>query len=384
MLWGAIGAFATFAPITAFDLTHRQSSAPALYGAYFLAAAGAARMVGRAMDRWGRRPGLAAGYVALAAGGGLTAIAVAVDSFPLFLVAAVLSGGGVGPAQLGRAAVADMYPPERRGRAIGTVLVAGTVGAVAGPPLAGGVHGAARALGWPDPLIAPWLLVPILSAVALALVMALRPDPRDLAAEGPTGAIPRRPGEILRLRPGFVAAATVAAAQAVMVTFMGVVPVVMHAHGTPEVTVSLVVSAHLAGMFALSPVVGAVLDRWGRRVGLSGGALLLAAGVLLSLASGTWVPAFGLALVGLGWSGAYLGSTAVVSDLSAPVERAGALGLTDLIGSLSAAVGVLSGAVVLEAGGVPALAVGALVLLGGVVSLVLWLREPAGPVPAGG
>jgi MFS family permease len=379
-LWGSIGVSAAFGPITTFELTHRESSAAVMLGLYFLAAATSARVIGRSMDRVGRRLGLAVGYAVLAAGGVVVAVGAGVGSFAAVLVGGMLLGAGVGAGQLGRGAVADMYPPDRRGRAIGTLLVAGTAGAVGGPPLAGGIH--ALAGGWDRPLIAPWLLIPVLAGVGLALVAALRPDPRDLAAEGPSGAPARRPGQILRLRPGLVAVCTVATAQVVMVTFMGVVPVVLHAHGTSAVTVSLVVSFHLAGMFAFSRFVGAALDRWGRRTGLMGGAALLAGGVLLALVTGTVVPSVGLFLVGVGWSAAYLGSTAVVSDLATPVERGGALGLTDLVASLSAAAGVLSGAAVLEAAGLPTLVTAALVLVAASASLIVVLREPARPMAA--
>jgi MFS family permease len=381
-LWGSIGVSAAFGPITTFELTHRESSAAVLLGVYFLGAAGAARVIGRAMDRAGRRLGLAIGYAVLAAGGVVVAVAAAAGSFAVLLGGAMLLGAGVGAGQLGRGAVADMYPPDRRGRAIGTLLVAGTAGAVGGPPLAGGIHSLARGLGWGQPLVAAWLLVPILAGVGLALVTMLSPDPRDLAAEGPSGAPARRPGEILRLRPGLVAVCTIATAQVVMVTFMGVVPVVLHAHGAGAVTVSLVVSFHLAGMFAFSRFVGSALDRWGRRTGLIGGAALLAGGVLLSLVAGTLIPAAGLFLVGVGWSAAYLGSTAVVSDLATPVERGGALGLTDLVASLAAAIGVLSGAAVLEAAGLPTLVMAALVLVTAAASLIAVLREPARPMAA--
>lgn len=379
-LWGAIGAVAAFGPITMFELSGRESMAAVLFGAYSLSVAAGARIAGRFMDRAGRRPGLAAGYVAMGIGGGTAALAVAGGSTVGVLAGAVVIGAGAGAALLGRAAVADMYPAERRGRAVGRLLVAGTIGAVGGPPLAGLVHALAR--GIDEPLIAPWLLVPVLAAVALSVVLAVRPDPRDLAVSDVSPGA-RRPIQILRLRPAVAAVATIAVVQVVMVTFMSVVPVVLHSHHAGELTVSIVVSLHLAGMFALSSVIGAGLDRWGRRAGLLGGLGLTAAGVLLALGEGTtMLPSAGLLLIGVGWSMGYVGSTAVISDLAGPGERAGALGLMDLVASLSAAVGVLSGAALLQAAGLFVLAVAALVLLGTGLAVVVLAREPE-PVPAG-
>jgi MFS family permease len=216
-LWGAIGAVAAFGPISIFELTGRESIAAVLFGAYSLSVAAGARISGRFMDRAGRRPGLTAGYVVLGVGGGSAAMSVAAGSALGLMVSAVVIGAGAGTALLGRAAVADMYPPDRRGRAVGRLLVAGTIGAVGGPPLAGAVHAVARNGGVGEPLIIPWLLVPALAAVALAFVLSVRPDPRDLAVGG-IGPGARRPIEILRLRPALAAVATIAAVQVVMVT----------------------------------------------------------------------------------------------------------------------------------------------------------------------
>jgi MFS family permease len=376
-LWGATGTVATFGPISVFELSDRESYAAIMFGAYSLAVAAGARISGRVMDRSGRRPGLAVGYVILGAGGGLASLAVASESTVGLIASAVVTGAGAGTALLGRAAVADMYPPDRRGRAVGLLLVAGTIGAVGGPPLAGAIHALAQNGGVGQPLVLPWLLVPALAAVSLTLVLALRPDPRDLAVAGGER-VARRPLQILRLRPALSAVVTIAAVQAVMVTFMSVVPVVLHSHGSGELTVSIVVSLHLAGMFALSSVIGEALDRWGRRAGLFGGIGLCAVGVLLALGQGsTLLPSAGLLLIGVGWSMAYVGSTAMVTDLAGPAERAGAVGLMDLIASVSAAVGVLSGGALLHATGLVVLAAAALILLAAGAGVVVVSRERA-------
>jgi MFS family permease len=377
-LWTAIGAFAAFGPITAFELTGRRSAAAVFFAIYYLAAALAARVAGRAMDRLGRRPGLAAGYVALGGGGGVAFLGVSAGSSLWFYVASGLIGLGSGAALLGRGAVADMYPPARRGRAVGILLLAGTLGAVGGAPLSGGLHSLAEGSGI-DPLAVPWLVLPVASAVALFLVLMLRPDPRELSvgAAGSPGR-PRPTRAILLLRPGLAALVSIGIAQAVMVTFMGVIPVVLHSHHTGEVTVSAVVGLHLGGMFALSPVIGTILDRWGRRAGLFLGAVVTAAGVLVSLLDDAVpVDAVGLFLIGVGWSAAYLGSTAVLSDLTSPAERAGALGLADLVASLTAAAGVLTGGFLFESTGFAPLAWAAVAFLIIPLTLVLVLREPS-------
>lgn len=373
-LWGSIGVLAAFAPITAEQLSGRPSASVLLLGAYSIASAASARLIGRYMDRRGRRPGLVVGYLLLAAGGLAGFMAVSVGTTIGLMASAVVLGAGAGAALLGRAAVADMFPAERRGRAVGMLVVVGTLGAVGIPPLAG-LLDALVADGGGSP--APWLVVTVLAVGGMALVLALRPDPRALAAD-PAPAGGRRPaGAILRRRPAVAAVASIGVGQAVMVTFMGVVPVVIHNHGAANLTVTLIVSLHLAGMFAFSSLIGAALDRWGRRSGLLAGVLATAAGILLSLSSATLVAAAGLFLVGVGWSAAYLGSTAVVSDLASPTERAGALGLTDLFAASSAAVGVLGTAVLLEVAGFGTVAVIGLALLVLPAVLLIPLREVA-------
>ena len=377
-LWGAIGVFAAFGVLASSELSGLHGAAAILFGLYYLSAAAGARIAGRFMDRRGRRPGLVAGYAVLAVSGVVAFAATRSGSFGLLLASGVILGMGAGAALLGRAAVADMYPPQERGRAVGRLVVAGTVGAVGGPPLGSAVNSLAERLTGIG-LAFPWLLVTVLALAAMALVGAVRPDPRDLAV-GPTGAVGARrvPRVILQLRPAAVAVVAVGIGQAVMVTFMSVVPVLVREHGAAPLTVSVVVSIHLAGMFALSQPIGVVLDRWGRRAGLLGGALTSVAGVALGLAStSTPVATVGLFLIGVGWSAAYLGSTAVVSDLSAPSERAGALGLTDLIAAISAAIGVFGGAALLEGPGFTVLSVVALGLLAAPVALLVPLREPS-------
>ncbi|HUG87209.1 MAG TPA: MFS transporter [Actinomycetota bacterium] len=378
-LWAVGGAFAAFGPLSIQSLSGREGSAPLLFSLYSLAAAAGAVLAGRLMDRLGRRPGLLGGYVLMAAAGLLAFVAVRGGRPGLMFASGAVLGMGAAAALLGRAAVADMYAPERRGRAVGLLVGAGTVGAVGGPLLAGAVHALAERLGMARPLAAPWLLLAGLALIGAGLVAAIRPDPRELAADGPRSGEPsRRLSELFRLRPAATAVVSIGVAHAVMVTFMAQLPPTIHQHGAGELTVSVVVSIHLAGMFAFSPVFGAVIDRWGRRMGLFLGAVLSASGVALGMASTATVPVgAGLLLIGMGWSAAYLGSTAVVSDLAAPHERARALGVTDLVAALSAGGGTLGGALLIGSAGLGALGVAGLALLALPIALLVPLREPA-------
>jgi len=379
MLWSSAGAFAAFAPITVFDLSHRESLVGVMLGLFNVGQVAGALILGRLMDKAGRRAGLITAYGVLIAGGLMASGFVAAGSVIGLLLAGPVFGFGAAGALLGRTAVADMYPPERRGKAVGNLVMFGTIGAIGGPPLAGAFHALAQRTGLSEPLIGPWLVIPLVCLVALVLVVSLRPDPRDLAVSVRAPAAGRPPTDILRLRPGMVAVVCIGVAQAVMVTFMSIIPVVVHSHGGSEITISLIVSGHLGGMFAFSQVIGLGLDRWGRRAGLLAGVVTSAIGVVLGgFVGGTVLSAIGLFLIGVGWSAAYLGSTAVISDLAGPAERGRALGLADLVAAASAATGVLGGAFLLGASGIVVVGTVALALLSLPLLLLAPLQE-AGP-----
>ena len=93
----------------------------------------AALPAGRSMDRFGRIPVLATGYVVGMAGCGLAALGSATESAPGVLAGLICVGAASGVALLARTAAGDMYPPERRARGIAFVLFGAVFGAILGP-----------------------------------------------------------------------------------------------------------------------------------------------------------------------------------------------------------------------------------------------------------
>src|SRR2546426_9619967 len=83
------------------------------------------------MDRFGRRPGLSAAQLLLGLASITASVSVLRGSTAGLFASAVVGGLGSGAALLGRAAVADMYPIEQRGGAVGFMVGAGPRG---GPP----------------------------------------------------------------------------------------------------------------------------------------------------------------------------------------------------------------------------------------------------------
>ena len=346
---------------------------------FFAAAAVTALLAGRAMDRRGRRPVLAVGEALVLVSGIAAMIAAAAGSWTGLLIAALPYGAGYGIAQLARGSVADMYPPDRRGRAVGLMLAASVVGAVGAPFLTAFVQQVGEDRFGFDPLVVGWVTVPIFAALALACVLAMRVDPKDLAvaldpkeAEAPT----RPPSALLRVAPFRAAVVAAGVGQAVMVGVMGVTPIVLHDHGGSELVVSSVLSGHFLGMYALMPAIGWLLDRVGRKRGLLLGLACSAAGALLASATdASALIGLGLFFVGLGWAGAFLGATAVIGDVTVPAERGGALGFNDLIVSTMSAVGAFAGGALLQVAGFGAMTAIAAALFIPVLILVLPLRE---------
>ena len=364
------------------DITGREVSAGILWGVYFLAAATGAALIGRWMDRVGRRPGLLLAYAFVGLAGIAAALSIRAGSFLGLLLSTIPFGAALGGANLGRGAVADMYPAERRGRAVGILLAAGTIGAVGSPLLAAAIQGLAG-----DDSLLPWAIVPLGAIGAIACVLSVHPDPRDLAVVDPAAVTTggRGPRELLHVPAFRIAVLAGAVGQMAMVGVMGVTPTALHAAHHGGTAISFVVSIHIAGMFAFAPLIGRWMDRAGRRPALVAGCVTSIVGALVAATeAGAVVVGAGLFAIGLGWSATYLGATAVISDLTAPNERAGALGLTDLLISVTSAAAGLTGGIVLDAAGYGALGVALAGLVAVALLVVVRLREPsAAGVPTG-
>src|SRR3954467_12951067 len=104
---------------------------------FLVASALAAVPAGRLMDRLGRTPVIAGGYVLAACGCSLTALATNLGSAPLVILGFMMTGAANGIVLLIRTAAGDMSPPERRARGISYVLFGSVFGAILGPALFG-------------------------------------------------------------------------------------------------------------------------------------------------------------------------------------------------------------------------------------------------------
>jgi MFS family permease len=343
----------------------------------------AALPAGRLMDRIGRVPVIAGGFVVGGLGGALAALGSAADSAPAVLAGLVGVGAASGTSLLARTAAGDMYPPERRARGIALVLFGAVFGAILGPAVFSPLLAGKDLDG--DSLAVLWLSSVAFMAVAFALVVFVRPDPKRIAEilrthddDTPTTAAPL--SEIVR-RPGVIPALLAGQASfAVMVGIMTLTgAVVVDHHGHAASNVFPIIGAHVVGMYALVLVVGEVIDRIGRTPALAGGLLVMGvASASLLWVTGVAVTAVALFGLGIGWNLSFVAATAQLADCAEPWERGKLLGFNDLLSGLTGAALALLGGVALSAIGVAALAIGGTVL---VVTPALWiLRRP--PTPA--
>ncbi len=124
----------------------------------------AAFFVGKLSQKYGRRVGLAAGFIV----GGLGAIGVVlaalINSIILLLVSLLIYGAGTATNLQARYAGTDLANKEQRATAISITMVMTTFGAVAGPNLVGVMGRFAHSIGIPE-LAGPF----ILSAAAFIL-----------------------------------------------------------------------------------------------------------------------------------------------------------------------------------------------------------------------
>lgn len=353
--------------------------------------AAAALAVGQISQRFGRRPGLALGYLVGALGGAGVAVAAILDSVALLVLALTAYGAGVATNLQARYAGADLAEPRQRGRAVSIILVATTLGAVAGPSLVGVTGDVAGAAGAP-PLSGPFALAALAYALAaLVLAVFLRPDPLLLARTLVTDALPDAvadglvAGPVTSRHSVSVAATAMVLTQVAMVSVMTMTPIHLISHGHGLDAVGAVIAVHIASMYLPSPLTGWLADAYGRRpVLVASGVVLAAAGLVAAVADpdSVWLLGVALGLLGLGWNLGLVGGTALLTDAVALGDRARTQGGVDLAIALAGATASLGSGGVVVAAGYPVLA-----LLGGAAGLLVLPAVLAGVrarAPVGG
>lgn len=403
------GAIVAMGSIIAADIAGAPWAGAAVTASTLGAAAAAVPLARLAVAR-GRRIALTSGILLAALGSVLVIAADAARLLVLLLVGAVALGAGTAVNLQARFAATDLAAPVHRGRDLSLVVWSTTIGAVIGPNLFGPGEVLSAVLHLPANSGAFVIALVAQLATAALYLVAMRPDPLLLAraqadaAEATATATPAAapataalatpapsttaasttaasmtaadadPRRRAATRPLVLAIASIGIAHAVMVAVMAMTPVHLTGHGASIEIVGLVISLHVAGMYALSPVFGWASDRLGRLPIMVLGAVVLAASlVTLGLAPEEQLAVTtGLILLGLGWSAVTVAGAALVTDLADGPDRVRIQGRTDMTMSLSgAAAGAAAGPVLAAVG------YGGLAATTGVLVLVLLVLAAA-------
>lgn len=331
----------------------------------------------RLSGRSGRRAGLTLAYGCALLGCLVSLLAVTVGSWPLLLAGLVLFGAASAGNLASRYAATDLSAPGHSARHLSLVVWATTVGAVAGPNLAGPAERFSAGFGL-APGSGPFALSLLSFAVALGVILiALRPDPLLLArstslsqesapngtasspdpAASPSVTSQQKDGNtfraawrVLRETPlARRALVAIAVSHTAMVSIMSMTPIHLDHGGSTYTVIGIVISLHIAGMYVLSPVVGWLADRAGRTPVLVLGMGLLLASAALAGGSGTHdvtQVSAGLILLGLGWSCGLIAGSAMLSEAVPLEHRTPVQGLSDLLMNVCGATGTVAAGVI--------------------------------------
>jgi MFS family permease len=346
--------------------------------------------IGRLTDTYGRKSGVILGLLLVGLGASITGVAAMLEYFPVFLLGILVMGLGTGAVQQLRVAAADMFPPNRRAEGLGYVLTGSLVGAMIGPVLIRTAEAISDTVDI-EPIALAWFFVPIAVVISLAMVMRVRPDPKEIAAnlgdyypDYTPPEIQQRPaGKVgilyfLNHYPKLAAFVSMFCVQGNMNMMMTMTALALRRHDFALSAISLSVAIHVMGMFGLSLPLGRLTDRVGRRNVMLLGLVLASAGSWFVVATPSYtIITTGTFLVGLGWSCVNIAATALYADTTSPDERGRVIGANDTFTAAAAISMPLVGGVVVEYLGLLALGIFGMALMVPALLFLLKLREPS-------
>lgn len=313
--------------------------------------------VARIMSDRGRRPGLLFAYIIGIFGALMIIIGAEARFFPIALLGLFLFGGGTTATLQSRYAATDLARPENRGRSLGTVVWATTLGSIVGPNLSAPTGDFAEFVGLPR-LSGPYLMSISVFIIAFFVILTfLRPDPlitaKSLQAAGtqhPRIGYKAALAVIRQHSTAILGLSSMVLGHVVMVAVMSMTPVHLDHEGASLQIIGFVISGHITGMYIASPLVGWATDRYGRKLIIVTGSVILLMSFLIagSAPNGAHVQlGIGLFMLGLGWSCTLIAGSTLLTE-SIPFEtKPGVQGAADLtMGMAGAAAGLSAGLVV--------------------------------------
>jgi MFS family permease len=343
---GVAGTFAAGSLLVS-SITDSETLAGLAQTSAVLGAAALALPLARLTAKGGRRLALSVGYIAGVIGSIFAITGGAQRNIFLMLIGTFLVGAASAAGYQARFAAIDLATTETRAKQLSFVVWGSTIGAVAGPNLMQPAGNLAEGFGLPR-LVGPYMISAVtLLFASVVILIFLRPDPYLIAnkenletsKKGSTklalkhiGNNPKALFAILSIAIGHVA----------MVSVMVMTPVHM-AHVDVSLTIiGLVISVHVLGMYAFSPLVGSLSDRYGRVRIIQIGILTLLLSTIISgkaQADDAFTLGVGLFLLGLGWSCTLIAGSTLLSESVSAEFKASSQGASDLVMNLAGAGG---------------------------------------------
>ena len=323
-----------------------------------LGAAAMAIPLSKLTQRGGRRLGLSVGYTVGLIGAAFAIFGGSQKNLVAMLIGTFLVGAASASGYQARFAATDLAEDEHRSKQLSYVVWGSTVGAVTGPNLMEPAGALAESLGLPK-LVGPYILAMITLGLAVTVIrLFLKPDPYLTAArilsagEEKTELLSaKKTLAIIGKNPkALFAIAAIAIGHVAMVSVMVMTPVHMaHVDVTLKV-IGFVISVHILGMYAFSPIVGSLSDRYGRKSVIQLGVLILLLSTIIAGAADandSFSLGFGLFLLGLGWSCTLIGGSTLLSESVETELRPSSQGASDLLMNLmGAGGGAIAGVVI--------------------------------------
>lgn len=284
-----------------------------------------ARPLARFMQNHGRQAGFLVAVGSGTIGAIISASAIWIGSFWLFMAGSLLTGIYQAGQGFYRFAATDTAPEDFAPRAISWVMVGGLIAAILGPSLVRYTDGMTAV-----PFLATYVAIFLLNLTGPVL-FAFLDIPKPEAQPQTTGAT-RSIGDLLRSPRILVAMICGTVSYALMNLMMTSTSLAVVGCGFEQKDAANIISLHALAMFAPSFFTGSLITRFGaERIVAVGLAILTVAGAIALAGVNLANFYVALMLLGLGWNFGYIGATAMLTGTYSAAERGRVQGINDAV-----------------------------------------------------
>jgi len=298
----------------------------------------------------GRRLALSLGYFLGSIGAIFAIIGGVYRVTAVVLLGTFLVGAASAAGYQARFAAVDLAKDHLRAKHLSIVVWGSTIGAVLGPNLMAPFGYIAASLGLPQ-LVGPYFLAVFMLGIgAILIAVGINPDPylvsykilnqyEKFTSNSSTKAAL---SHIKKSKNAALGLSAIVVGHIAMVAIMVMTPIHMSHVDVSLQIIGLVISVHIAGMYALSPVMGWLADRFGRIATIQFGVVTLLISAIfagLSKPDQVFTLGIGLFLLGLGWSATLVAGSTLLSESVDLTQRAASQGASDLVMNLGGALG---------------------------------------------